>query len=142
MTSGSTDQRLAQLLFWNRVWLTLLILLLLAWAGNAYFRSLMHQTFGLKATWSDKELLISSINGRKLITHLVGTSRRGTYVGARLPTPLFILDSEPIRIGQSLYEKLEWRNEGGAIDEAPPIGSEVSALYVQLERSQWRKQGY
>jgi hypothetical protein len=56
-------------------------------------------------------------------------------VATRLPTTLFILDSEPVRVDPALWKTLEWRDDAGSLQPAPPVGTPVRGLYTRLEWS-------
>src|SRR5687768_4933940 len=91
-------QNISKVLVWNRVWLSILVLVALGCGVFAYFGKLGRQITAVKTSWHSETLVINSRSGHILITALVGRSPRGTPVGARLPNPIFILDSEGAKI--------------------------------------------
>jgi hypothetical protein len=77
------------------------------------------------------------MRGHVLVTHLAGFSN-GSPAGARLPEPVFLLDSEGASIDLATFQSLDWRNEGGGKESAPAVGSAVRALHIQLQPSIWQ----
>ena len=70
---------------------------------------------------------------------MTGFTKRGNPVAARLPEPIFMLDSEGAVIEKAAYDRLEWSNEGRTKDDPPPYGSKVHALFIRLESSEMRE---
>jgi hypothetical protein len=113
------------------------LLLLGGWAVGRLFDAALRPLYEVRSFWDGDTLRVSAIRGYVVITHLVGTSE-GTSVGARLPTPAFILDSESVRIPYATLAAMDWRDEGHGRHPAPPAGSPVRALYVRPEAGEYR----
>lgn len=131
------SHKLQRLLFWNRVWAATCVLLVLLAAllwGTNHLRQLLLE---VHSQWSTDTLLVSTITGRVVITHLEGESAN-TRVMAQLPTPRFIVDSESVKFDKQTLQGLEWRDEGGGTHPAPASGSPILALYYRTQPSTWR----
>jgi hypothetical protein len=116
------------------IWVVGFICIVVLWIVA---RTYVSTVWDVRARWVDDTLTFSSITGRVVITHLEGQSN-GRPVAAPLPEPLYIVDSESVKVDRATYEKLPWRDEGGAAEPAPPIGSEITGLYQRLHPTTWR----
>jgi hypothetical protein len=134
------DKAVKDLRFWNHLWLVTLLLIGLAWLAGRVLEHVNQRISSVDTWWSRSPdaLVISSLRGHVLVTHLAGFSG-SSPAGVRLPEPVFLLDSEGARIDLGAFRGLDWRNEGGGKVSAPAVGSEVRALYIRLQASDWRE---
>jgi hypothetical protein len=116
------------------VWVTSVLCIVVVWIAVRTFNSTVKD---VRARWDGETLTFSSVTGRVVISHLEGRSNN-MPVAAPLPVPLYIVDSEGVKVDRATYEKLHWRNEGGNLRPAPPVGSEITGLYQRLQPTTWR----
>lgn len=128
------DEQMKRLALWNRVWLTLSVVLALAWGFGRVVEHVFEDSSTVKSSWDGETLRFSSLQGRVVISHLQSYSAE-RLVGARLPTPLFILDSGPVTVDPTTWKALEWRDDAGSVQPPPPVGAPVKGLYTRLERT-------
>jgi hypothetical protein len=123
-----------QLILWNRVWMALFVALALLWAFNREVSRYSEDASRVRGSWEGKTLRFFSLHGGVVISYLESRSADGS-VAARLPTPLFILDSGPAHVDPNTWRTLEWRDDAGSVRPGPPVGAPVSGLYARLESS-------
>ena len=131
------EHKFQRLLFWNRMWAAacvLLILLAALYLVTNHFRQMLLE---VHSGWNTDTLIVTTITGRVVITHLEGESAN-TRVMAQLPTPRFIVDSESIKFDKQTLQRLKWRDEGGNTHPAPASGSPILALYYRAQPTTWR----
>jgi hypothetical protein len=120
----------------NRTLIATLAAMALIWAGSSALSFLRGVVRRVETTWRADKLVVDNITGHLLVTGLAGESG-GVGVGARLPRPVLILDSEGAAWTETELSNLEWLNEGGGKMAAPKRGSAVRALFVRLESSDY-----
>src|SRR5678816_4462003 len=95
-----------RLLLWNWIWLTLSAILALSWAFNQALSRLSEDVSRVRTSWDGPTLRLSTTRGGVAILYL--HSHLGAVpVAARLATPLFILDSGPVRVEPAVWKTLE-----------------------------------
>lgn len=122
-----------RLIWWNRLWLTLLLVGAICWGAQRLLDQVKTNTRALNIRWQDGGLKLSSVSdGPFLVTHLVrlpGHDAREAI--AQIPTPLAIIDSSGAKITRDEYLKLVWKNYTGTPAIAPVEGAPLRALYVR-----------
>lgn len=114
-------------------WLTLLtIAVLYVLVPTVYNQFIVTELHSVRCRWREDTLRFSTISGLVEITHLMGQSNR-TPVVARLPEPLFLVDSESVGIAYASMKSLTWHSEGGHSFPVPPPGSPIVVLYRRLD---------
>jgi len=128
------DERdVRRLIWWNRLWLALLLVGAICWGAQRLLDQVKTNTRALNIRWLDGGLKLSSVSdGPFLVTHLVGLPGHdaGKLI-AQLPTPLAIIDSGGAKITRDDYRKLVWKNYTGTRVAAPAEGAPLRALYVR-----------
>ncbi len=129
-----------QVVFWNRIWLGLLLLWGAVWGARWLFTQADFYISSLHVTWSSNGLeLRPGRDGSFVVTHLVldfpeerDNNRR---VVAPLPSPLAIIDSDGASIPMAEFNKLAWRDVHGNLALPPPKGAPVRAFYYSPLRT-------
>ena len=119
------------------IWIAGLLVAVLLLSSVLLVRWLQAQTYSstsFRASWRGDSLAIHSGRGPALLTHIVGVSE-GAPVAAQLPTPVLMLDSAGTTVDARTLSSLQWRNDGGSPQKAPPVGSAVRVLFVPLVSS-------
>src|SRR4028118_18775 len=130
------DKKIRRLVIWNRIWLVLLVLALVSFAGSAWLGSTFSRARALSATWlpSGEVRLSSASDGPFVVTHLVKYGHdEGEKAVARLPQPIAIVDSAGATIEKDVIAKLAWVNIFGEPVPAPNVGSNIEVLYYRPE---------
>jgi hypothetical protein len=136
------DERQVQnLVRWNRFWLALCVLFALVKGREAvqsYYqeRILPNKPSDVRTVWATQGLLIGSMSGGVVITHLMGKSN-GELVVAPLPRPPFVLGSSTARLTPAEFRQLPWVTPPGVRSPAPPLRSEIIPLSSQVEGRDW-----
>lgn len=125
------------LIFWNRFWLSVLVLAGLIWGCSQFLEHTDQQMSTVTTAWGGDALRFTSMRGDVVITHLVGVSGQ-MAVEAPLPRPLFLLDSGSVYVKQNTLERLDWRDESGNKQPPPPIGNRIVGLYSRPVRTRWK----
>ena len=123
-------QRLAR---WNQLWLVVLLLVALGWAGSSFLQHAQEVSRSLRASWDAGVLrLRSSSDGPFIVTHLVFWGDGGlSKAYAVLPEPILIIDSGGARIDKEELRNLRWRSYRGGPAPVPPEGAPITALYYR-----------
>ena len=132
----TNEERIRRLEIWNLILLTLIVLSVLGFIGNAWLNSTLTNVRALSVAWqSDGEIHFSSASdGPFVITHLVKYgNNEGEKAVARLPQPLAIVDSAGSTLSKGEVTKLVWVNIFGEPVTAPKAGTEIKALYFRPE---------
>lgn len=128
-----SDSDVRRLMAWNRFWLTLLIVVVLAWAASAQMKRLSDRhRVRVTAQWGDNGLVLRpSSDGPFVVTCLVYGVGTAAVRHAVLPEPLVVIDSGGAAIESEALRKLTWRDWMGRTDAAPPDGTPMKALYYR-----------
>ena len=95
----------------------------------------------LSTRWESNGLRIMGADGRWLLTHLENASE-GTF--ARLPEPVWLVESGGVWIAATNLAKLNWTSRADPFKDAlttrngataPGASAEIRALYVIMEKS-------
>ena len=120
-----------RLLFWNRFFITLLVLSVLFLGAQWKMRELRE----LKVSWQgDGSIrLRSASDGPFVVTHLAlpGDSGVGARASAALPRPLAVIDSSGGELLESEVARLIWMDDHGQKMPAPLPGTPLRALYFE-----------
>lgn len=138
MTDSSRDSVIRRLILWNRVWQAAAIVVVVILGGQFAMRYANGIVYEVSTGWYSGTLSCSTISGPLYITHLLGYDGT-TPIAARLPQPVFVLDSGAVKWSASDLAKLSWRDEGGGEHRPPAIGTAIRALYIRLQRSVWKE---
>jgi hypothetical protein len=131
--SATSVQRL---IFWNRLWLCLLLVGALLEGTRWLFTRFDVFLSTLRPVWSASGLrLVTSSDGPFVVTHLVlsepeAGSEKGKAV-AQLARPIVIMDSDGASIPSAELHQLTWRNIFGQSVPPPPDGAPIRALYYR-----------
>ncbi len=132
----SQEKHITRLVWWNRLWLILLLLIFLGFAARFYVKSVLKDIYSLNVEWSGDTLHVFSVkDGPFVVTHLVKLrSRDGEYAAALLPDPVTIIDSRGHHFSKADIDRLEWIGTSGEKQAAPTVGAKVKAFYfIPLE---------
>ncbi len=130
------EQHTRRIVFWNRFWLTIVMLLLIGSGAWRLLSSIIESMYDLRPSWSEDGLGFSaSSDGPFVITHLVD---RRQYATAALQPPLAYIDSGRLLIPIEQFKKLKWYSKFGEEVTAPKDGLNVTALYYRPQEARKR----
>ncbi|MES2461804.1 MAG: hypothetical protein V4671_14565 [Armatimonadota bacterium] len=130
-----------RLLWWNRFWLGLLVLVGLSWLISREIAGRKREMQSLRLSWASggRGLAIDpgASDGPFLVTHLVSDgTNEGEKRFAVLPEPIVITDSEGgALIPPEVLGKLVWRFSITGEAASAPVGGPLSALFFRPEQS-------
>ena len=100
---------------------------------------------GLFLWWEAQGLRVAGVDGRWMVTHLENLENRSI---AKLPEPLWVVESGGVVFSVASLEKLEWRVPVDPYKDvfqqtekqAPPReGAKISALYFKASRGEFKE---
>ena len=137
---SNQDKQILRLIRWNRFWLLVLWLLLLAlgclFCVKSVIKNIRKDVYSLRATWHGNTLHVHSVkDGPFVVTHLVKLrSPHGEYAAAQLPSPITIIDSRGHYFSKAEIDSLEWIGISGEEQVPPAVGAKVETFYfIPLE---------
>jgi hypothetical protein len=97
---------------------------------------------GLSTRWENDGIRIMGRDGRRLVTHLENVENGSI---ARLPEPVWVIESGGVLISKTNLAKLEWKRPAGPFEDVfaltiqlPPMaGRRVEALYQNAVRARF-----
>jgi hypothetical protein len=115
-----------------------LLMILINGLGYLYGRGLAHAMRRVAVFWKNDSLVVVSLTGGKVITHLLGMTN-GRRVVATLDKPRLFIDfaSTRMELRPDDFKKLDWRSIDGEALPAPSLHSKIDALYYRPEYSEW-----
>lgn len=139
-----TEHHIRRLVFWNRFWL-ILFLLLLVGGGIAWLDHFISNTLHpLRVHWmQDGSIrLSSSSDGPFVVTHLSKVAlSEGSKAVAQISPPIVIVDSAGATLSRDDVARLKWYSYIGEPQPALAAGTPIVAFYyrpVTTEPSQVR----
>lgn len=122
--------------------IALLIALLCAVVVKAAFFPSPRERNDLFTRWNDDRLQIAGSDGRWLVTHLENLTNQSI---AKLPEPLFVVESGGISLTLSNLAQLTWNVPAGPFDNpftlktaaSPSPNIPIQALYIPVSRAKY-----